>query len=198
MNVALGYEPAAGDEARARVWVEAQGSHRIAAACKDELLEAMHQLKPRKGARLVLLGIEVSELPEPERLALLSRVGFVPAQGGLISSLNAWENISLPVAYHAPERLPGLFEKVHALLEDLGGIDDNLLAKLPEEMTLYEKRLAAYARALLEEPELLVVEDLAAGLGPTKRKRTARFAGAYHVRCPGGTFVQIDYAPDDG
>ena len=81
---------------------------------------------------------------------------------------------------------------MHALLDELGGVDDNLLAKLPEHMTLYERRLAAYLRALLESPELLVVENLAAGLGPTKRRRTARFADVYHARCPGGTFVQFD------
>ena len=49
------------------------------------------------------------------------------------------------------------------LLDDLGGVDDNLLARLPEEMTLYEKRLCAYTRSVLEKPRLMVVEPLAAG-----------------------------------
>jgi ABC-type lipoprotein export system ATPase subunit len=109
-----------------------------------------------------------------------------------MSSLNAWENISLPLAYHAPDKLAGALAEVHALLGDLGGVDDSLLAKLPEHMTLYERRLAAYLRSLLEKPELLVVEDLSAGLGPTKRGRTARFAEVYRARCPGGTFVQFE------
>jgi ABC-type molybdenum transport system ATPase subunit/photorepair protein PhrA len=81
---------------------------------------------------------------------------------------------------------------VRWLLGELGGVDDNLLGKLPEHMTLYERRLAAYLRALLESPELLVIEDLAGGLGPTKRKRAARFAEVYRARCPGGTFVQFE------
>jgi hypothetical protein len=37
-----------------------------------------------------------------------------------------------------------------------------------------------------------VVESLAAGLGPTKRRRAARFAEVYQARRPGGTFVQFD------
>ena len=49
MSVVLGYEPAAGGEEAARVWVEAQGTHRVAAACKDELIEAMHHLEPHAG-----------------------------------------------------------------------------------------------------------------------------------------------------
>jgi ABC-type transporter Mla maintaining outer membrane lipid asymmetry ATPase subunit MlaF len=195
MNVVLGYEPPADEEEPERVWVETQGTHRVAAACKQELIAAMQQLKPRKGARLVVLGAEVDALGEDERAALRARVGFVPAHGGLISNLNAWENISLPIGYHDPARLPRVPAEVHALLEDLGGTEPDLLAKLPEHMTLYEKRLAAYIRALLERPQLLVVENLAAGLGPTKRKRAARFAEAYHARCAGGTYVQLDDAP---
>jgi phospholipid/cholesterol/gamma-HCH transport system ATP-binding protein len=192
MNCVLGFETAAGNDAPERVWIDAPGSHRVSATCKDELLAVMHDLRPRQGARLVLFGAEVGALPEVDRLQLLRRVGFVPANGGLQSSLNAWENISLPVAYHAPQKLAGALADVHALLDDLGGVDDNLLAKLPEDMTLYERRLAAYIRALLESPELLVVENLAAGLGPTKRKRAARFAEVYQARCPGGTFVQFE------
>jgi ABC-type transporter Mla maintaining outer membrane lipid asymmetry ATPase subunit MlaF len=192
MSCVLGYERVADDEAAERVWVQAPGSHSVRAACKDELLAAMHELRPRKGARLVLLGTEVGALADTERFALLRRVGFVPADGGLLSSLNAWENISLPVAYHAPQKLAGALAEVHALLANLGGVDDDLLGKLPEDMTLYERRLAAYIRALLEKPELLVVETLAAGLGPTKRRRTARFAEVYQARCPEGTWVHFD------
>jgi ABC-type lipoprotein export system ATPase subunit len=192
MTCVLGYQSVAGEDATERIWLEGPGSHRVATACKDELLAALHELKPRKGARLVLLGADVGALPDPERLALQQRIGFVPAGGGLQSSLNAWENISLPVAFHAPGRLAELPGEVEALIDEIGGVDDQLLGKLPEEMTLYEKRLAAYVRALVEKPELLVVEDLGAALGPTKRQRAARFAEVYHAHCPGGTYVQLE------
>jgi ABC-type transporter Mla maintaining outer membrane lipid asymmetry ATPase subunit MlaF len=189
MSAVLGYEPAR--EAQ-RVWVDAPGSHPLSCGYKEELLAALHDLKPRRGARLVLFGAEVGELADAERAALMRRMGFVPANGGLMSSLNAWENISLPLAYHAPEKLPAALREVRALLEELGGVGDELLGKLPEHMTLYERRLAAYVRALLEDPDLLVVESLAAGLGPTKRARAARFADVYQARRPGGTFVHFD------
>jgi len=45
---------------------------------------------------------------------------------------------------------------------------------------------------LLESPDLLVIENLGAGLGPTKRERAARFPEVYRKRCPGGTLVQFD------
>ena len=192
MTAVLGYEAMAGEDAAERVWVDRPGSHRCRTGCKDELLAAIGELRPRKGARLVVLGTEVDGLPEALRQKLLGRVGFVPANGGLISSLNAWENISLPVAYHAPKKLPALPAQLRELLDELGGVDERLLAKLPEDMTLYEKRLAGFVRALLGNPELMGVENLAAGLGPTKRRRVARFAEVYQRRCPGGTWVQLE------
>jgi len=188
----LHYEPLPEDESPERVCVRAPGSHTVSCAYKDELLAALYELKPRRGARLVLLGADCGALREAERDELKRRVGFVPAGGGLMSSLNAWENISLPVAYHAPGRLAGALDEVRALIGELGGVDDDLLGKLPEDMTLYERRLAAYLRALLEAPELMVAENLGAGLGPTKRRRAARFAEVYRARCPGGTFVQFE------
>ena len=192
MSALLGYVPMADGESPERIWLEAPGTHSVATLRKNELVAAVLDLRPRSGARLVVLGTEVGELAESERQALLGKVGFVPADGGLISSLNGWENITLPVAYHAPQRIPQLFGEVRELLEDLGGVDERLLHKLPEDMTLYEKRLAAYVRALLEKPALLLVETAAAGLGPTKRRRTARFADAYHARCAGGTYVRLE------
>jgi ABC-type transporter Mla maintaining outer membrane lipid asymmetry ATPase subunit MlaF len=192
MSALLGYVPEADGEGGERIWLEAPGTHSIATVRKNELVAAVLDLQPRGGARLFVLGTEVGALDEPQRLALLGKVGFVPADGGLISSLNGWENVTLPVAYHQPRRIPQLFDEVRELLEDLGGVEDDLLHKLPEEMTPYEKRLTAYVRALLEKPALLLVETAAAGLGPTKRRRTARFAEAYHARCPGGTYVQLE------
>jgi ABC-type transporter Mla maintaining outer membrane lipid asymmetry ATPase subunit MlaF len=192
MSAVLGYEPRRDGAAPERVWFDAPGSHRLTTACKDELLAALHDFRPRTGARLVLFGADVAALGEAERSALMRRAAFVPANGGLMSSLNAWENISLPVAYHAPHELPGAAREVRALLKQLGGVGEDLLAKLPEHMTLYERRLAAYIRALLENPELLVMECVVAGLGPTKRRRAERFSEVYQARRPGGTFVQLD------
>ena len=188
----LQYEPVFEQQSPGRVCVDGPGSHTVSCACKDELLAALYDLKPRGRARLVLLGADCGALREAERNELKRRVGFVPAGGGLMSSLNAWENISLPVAYHAPGKLAGALDEVRALIGELGGVDDDLLGKLPEDMTLYERRLAAYIRALLEAPELLVAENLAAGLGPAKRRRAARFAEVYRARCPGGTFIQFE------
>ena len=47
-------------------------------------------------------------------------------------------------------------------------------------------------RALLEAPDLLVVDDAETGLGATKRRRATRFAEVYRTRFPGGTYVEFN------
>src|SRR5687768_13502900 len=126
MNCVLGYEPVPDEESPERVWVDAPGQHSESCAYKDELLDAMQELKPRNGARLVLFGTEVAEVSDAERLRLARRVGFVPANGGLMSTLNAWENISLQVAFHQPKKLDGALIEVHRLMEEIGGVEAEL------------------------------------------------------------------------
>lgn len=198
-RVALGYEPP-GERGDERIWIPTGGSHQVAGLSdtrKARLLGAVLDLKSELGARLVLLGLEVDALGPAERAALRARVAFLPAGGGLLSNLNGWENIVLPLGFHTPRRLRGAADEVNDLLEVLGADPHSLLAKLPERMSVYEKKLAGYVRILLENPELVLIDDLRGGLGAAERAGAAGFFRAYQARCPGGTFVQLEGSPED-
>jgi ABC-type lipoprotein export system ATPase subunit len=197
-GVALGYEPPAG-RGEGRVWIPLGGSHRAAslgAHQRKALVGAVLELRPDPGTRLVLLGVDVDGLGPTVRAALRSRIGFLPADGGLISNLNAWENMVLPVAFHHPERMRAVAAQVNGLLSDLGADRHALLAKLPEKMTLFEKKLTGYVRIVLERPDLLLVEDPLGALDAAERAVVARFPAIYLKSCPGGTFVQLEVAPE--
>src|SRR5262249_9151747 len=122
------------------------------------------------------------------------RVAFLPADGGLISNLNAWENMVLPTGFHRPGRMHGIEAQVGGVLRGLGADPRELLDKLPEKMTSYERKLTGYVRIWLEKPDLMLVEDTQGGLDAAERAAAARFPAAYLERCPGGTFVQLDAA----
>jgi ABC-type lipoprotein export system ATPase subunit len=199
LQVALWYEPPP-DGTVGRVWIPAGAGRRtlpLNQAFKSRLLAALLQLKPQPGAWLAVLGADTGALRPRERETLRGRFALLPANGGLISTLNGWENIVLPLGYRDPARVRGAAPRVHALIERLGGDPRRLLAKLPEEMSLYEKKLAGYVRILLEAPELVLAEDLAGGLEPDERRRAAGFAAAYHAERPHGTIVQLEDAPDE-
>ena len=201
-GVALGYEPAADEERRAgRLWIEAGGSHvvpAVGAAFKAALLAAVLDMRPpRKGARVVVLGADIATLPPGARARLRAQVGFLPASGGLISHLNGWENIALPLGYHQQVAPRGLASQVYAMLEQFGAEARALLAKMPEDMTSYERKLAGYVRMRLGNPRLVLAEDPGGGLGAQERRRAAGFAAAYLADYPEGTFVQLEDVPDE-
>jgi len=177
------------------IWIPAGVSFRIRIANpvhRARLLAAIFDLVPDPDLRLVLLGAELSALGMAERIALRARLAFLAAAGGLLSNLSAWENIVLPLGCHHPQRLHGIGAEVDALVSELGGVPKLLLGKLPEEMTLLEKKMTGFVRILLEAPDLVLVENFAAGLDSAGRARLPYFANTYHARHPGGTFVQLE------
>jgi ABC-type transporter Mla maintaining outer membrane lipid asymmetry ATPase subunit MlaF len=195
LDVALGYEPPDGQGGR--VWIPLGGSHRAGALSetqRKQLVAAVLEVRPEPEARLVLLGVEVEGLRPAGRAALRERVAFLPADGGLLSNLNAWENIVLPTGFHRPTRMRGIEAQVSELLRGFGADPRSLLDKLPEKMTTYERKLTGYVRISLEKPDLMLVEDPQGGLEGGERAAAGRFSAAYLESCPGGTFVQLDGA----
>ena len=195
LDVALGYEPPEGQGAR--VWIPLGGSHRATALSEPQrkrLVSAVLEVRAEPGARLVLLGVEVEALRPAGRAALRERLALLPADGGLLSNLNAWENIVLPTGFHRPRRMRGIEAEVNDLLRGFGADPRELLDKLPEKMTSYERKLTGYVRIALEKPDLMLVEDPQGGLEAAERAAAARFSSRYLESCPGGTFVQLDAA----
>ena len=194
-GVGLACELPADSDSDGRIWIPAGVSLRIRIANpahKVRLLAAIFDMEPDPDLRLVLLGAEVNALSMEERIALRARLAFLAAAGGLLSNLNAWENIILPLGCHHPERLQGIAVEVHALVTELGGAPEMLLGKLPEEMTLLEMKITGFVRILLEAPDLVLVENFAPGLDSAGRMRLPYFAATYLARQPGGTFVQLE------
>jgi len=195
LDVALGYELPDGQGGRIRIPLG--GSHRVAALSESQrkrLVSAVLEVRAEPEARLVLLGVETDGLRPAGRAALRERVAFLAADGGLISSLNAWENIVLPTGFHTPRRMRGIEAQVNEILRGFGADPGELLDKLPEKMTPYERKLTGYVRISLEKPDLMLVEDPQGGLEAAERAAAARFPAAYLESCPGGTFVQLDVA----
>jgi ABC-type lipoprotein export system ATPase subunit len=192
--VALWYEPGP-DRANGRVWVPIGGSHRVPGLSESQrisLVSAVLDVRPGPQARLVLLGVDVDGFRPAGRAALRDRIAYLPADGGLLSNLNAWENIVLPTGFHRPRQLPGVEARVKDLLEGLSVDPQTLLAKLPETMTSYEKKVTGYVRILLEKPDLVLAEERQGGLDSAESAAAARFPAAYLERCPGGTYVQLE------
>jgi ABC-type transporter Mla maintaining outer membrane lipid asymmetry ATPase subunit MlaF len=159
---------------------------------KVHLIRAVLKAHAEPGEELELLGAATTELDAKGRERLRRRVGAVSREVGLISNLNAWENISLPAAFHGSPPLAEVAEIAQTVLERFGAEPQAFLARLPDALDAVERRLAAFVRLLVGAPELALFDDLAEGLTRGERERVAGFEAEYRARQPLGTLLYVD------
>lgn len=88
-------------------------------------------------------------------------VGWVAANGGLISNLKVWENVTLPLWYHAGHAVAETEQRVAYWLSELGMIEDEREAYMeatPDRLGASQRKLAGLLRGLVQMPLVLVVD----------------------------------------
>jgi ABC-type transporter Mla maintaining outer membrane lipid asymmetry ATPase subunit MlaF len=112
--------------------------------------------RPDAGAGRIL-GEDPARLPRARAAALLARVGFHPRSGSLLANLTLRENLLLPLQFHRRLTAAEAERTTTAALERFG------LTRAPEvrpeEVAIPVRRRVALARAILLDPDLLVLDD---------------------------------------
>jgi phospholipid/cholesterol/gamma-HCH transport system ATP-binding protein len=165
---------------------------------KNPLCAALSGLRRPDAGHVVLLDQDIYELREKDRLPLFQRVAMVPEFGGLISNLKAWENLMLPAWYHRGRAASDVEREVVTLFRKLG-VDEAALrermGKLPDQLTLHDRRAVALARAMLMEPEVLIYDFIFAGLERDAAERMLQLTREFHGAKPGRMSLYL--CPDD-
>ncbi len=139
--------------------IPSQGVHCLLggrAETREAYLKALAGIAWPQAGDLTLFGYSLADL-NTRHLDLLGRqLGYVARQAPLLSVLNGRENAVMPAVYHGVQRKQAeqALEQVLAELE----FDGDLL-QLPAFMTPLQRMQLALARALLLQPQLLVLED---------------------------------------
>jgi predicted ABC-type transport system involved in lysophospholipase L1 biosynthesis ATPase subunit len=141
-------------------------------------------------------------VPSPALKAQLVRklgetapVAIVAARGGLIGNLKVWENLVLPIAYRGEVHLDELEARAEKLFRELGvlrGRFAELCALLPDRLSEFERRLAAFVRAMLAEPEIMVYDSLFDGLTRAEIEKATRFDRLFRLHFPFRTAIYVD------
>ena len=153
--------------------------------------------RPETG-KILFFGEDLFARAEDERVALFQRIGVVPADGGMISNLKAWENLLLPAWYHRGLTAAQAERPVAAIFEQLGEGEAGLkqrMGELPDKLSLYERRAVALARAMLMEPDILIYDFTFAGLDRDAAQQLMKLTGEFHGRKAGR--VSLYLCPDD-
>jgi len=119
-------------------------------------------LAPNSGS-VIVLGSEISEMSEEELLPFRRKIGFVFQEGALFDSMTVAEN----VAYRLREDRLAEEEIEPRVLEVLKFIElEHTVDMLPSELSGGMKRRVSIARALINQPPIVLYDSPTAGLDP--------------------------------
>lgn len=160
----------------------------------DLLARLMLGLTSPAAGSILVLGEDVGTAPERALNALRKRVAVVFPSGGLVSNLKVWENLVLPLEYHASCPRPEIEERGLAVLRRVGY--SGKLMELPGHLSHYERKLIGLARAMLTEPDLIVYNAILAGLSGDEKGAIISAALEFHREKPGRSSLFMTPDPE--
>lgn len=136
---------------------------------KSTLLEICAGLKKPSQGYVYWNEKMIGEFTQSEKVQAGKKVGFVFQQHALISNMNVFDNLALPLRYHTDLSEKEIGEIIQGHLEEYAISD--LQGKLPEALSIGQSRIVAIARALIMKPELLFLDEPISGLDPIMAKK---------------------------
>ena len=139
---------------------------------KTVLLRTVAGLIRADGGGVRVFGIEITRLSEEELLPIRRRMGYVFQGAALFDSLNVYDNVAFPLREHTNAAAAEIRRRVVHVLS-LVGLAEDVLPKLPAELSGGMRKRVGIARALVTEPEMLLFDEPTAGLDPTNSRLVA-------------------------
>ena len=127
------------------------------------LLRLLGLLEPPDAGGIFYRGIATGKLAEEERAELRNhRYGFVFAEPYLLPSFSVVENVAMPLFKISAVDAAEARKRTEAMLEFTGM--ENLGSAMIGALTHARQQRVSLARALVNQPEILIVENADAGL----------------------------------
>ncbi len=142
---------------------------------KSTLLKMVNALVEPSGGRVLMSGEDVTELPPP---ALRRRIGYVFQGIGLFPHMNVAENIAIGPRLHG-EHLAAA--RIAELL-DLVELEADMASRMPDELSGGQRQRIGVARALANDPQLLLMDEPFGALDPITRNALGDRVRALHER----------------
>lgn len=137
---------------------------------KTVLLKVVGGIIEPVSGHIFMDGTDLQSMTENEIKTVRRRISFVFQDGALLSNLTVKENLLLPVNFHFPEMtftdknnlINGFLRKYNI---------EHILNKRPSEISTANRKIAAFIRAELTDPDVLLVDEPVANLDASSRKR---------------------------
>lgn len=147
------------------------------------LLDSIVSVREPIHGQVFLFNKSIYSIPRKERMKIFKKIGVVWRNGGGISNLTVWENITLPLSYHmrtkpeeGEELVAGIFRHPGRDSAALSEIMD----KYPGALPFHEKKLMGVVRAMILKPEFILYDSLFDGLNKETTEKLAAATTGFH------------------
>jgi len=114
-------------------------------------------------------GEDITQLSESQLFRVRGRIGMLFQGGALLDSMTIFDNVALPLREHSGLSAPDIASEVERRLSAVGL--ENVEALYPRELSGGMSRRAALARAIVMDPEIVLVDEPFSGLDPVNVRR---------------------------
>jgi len=150
-------------------------------------------LMPERGS-VVVLDNSTEETTREKLMLTRRRLGIISFNGGLVSNLKMWENLFLPYYYHIGKSKPTDDEFAINYLSRLNC--DQKRKSLPAHLSLFEKRAAAFTRAAIMQPDIMVYCNTLDRISKHERTCLLSVMDEFHEEKTGRTSIYLTSATD--
>ncbi|GAA4160073.1 ABC transporter ATP-binding protein [Gryllotalpicola daejeonensis] len=152
-------------------------------AGKSTLLKALFGLVPVRAGSVTLGGEDITNLKANKLVQ--AGVGFVPQTNNVFPSLTIEENLQMGL-FLRPKKLAERLESIYELFPVLGNRRNQRAGGLSGG----ERQSVAMARALMMEPQVLLLDEPSAGLSPVRQDET--FIRTRKINKTGVTVIMVE------
>ena len=121
-------------------------------------------LKPSQG-EILIKNKNFFSVKRDEQDLILKSIGVTFQGNALFDSMRIWENISFKLSQNNFFKFSQLKEKVEFSLNQVG-LSSSIMYQFPSQLSGGMQKRVAIARAIIDEPEILIFDEPTSGLDP--------------------------------